>query len=136
LLVLENCANAADIVACVNSQLPAVFYAYGQNLAHILAALRAQYDGTLVLVTYYSPSPNLNGVAQALDSVMTQVGSQFDAKFADGFGAFQLASAPFQGDPCKAGLLVRLSPSTCDVHPSPAGQELLAAAVESAIGGN
>jgi hypothetical protein len=136
LLVLENCANAADIVACVNSQLPAVFYAYGQNLAHILAALRAQYDGTLVLVTYYSPSPNLNGVAQALDSVMTQVGSQFDAKFADGFGAFQLASAPFQGDPCKAGLVVRLSPSTCDVHPSPAGQELLAAAVESAIGGN
>jgi lysophospholipase L1-like esterase len=136
LLVLENCANAADIAACVNAQLTAVFNAYGQNLAHILAALRAQYAGTLVLVTYFSPSPDLNGVASALNSVMTQVGSQFDAKFADGFGTFQLASAPFQGDPCKAGLLVRLSPSTCDVHPSPAGQQLLAAAVEFAIGGN
>ena len=136
LLVLDNCANAADVVACVNSQLPAVFYAYGQNLAQILAALRAQYNGTLVLVTYFSPSPDLNGVAEALNSVMTQVGSQFAAKFADGFGAFQLASAPFQGDACQAGLLVRLSPSTCDVHPSPAGQQVLAAAVESAIGGN
>ena len=36
------------------------------------------------------------------------------------------------GDPRAAGLLVRLSPSSCDIHPSLAGQSLLAAAVEVA----
>ena len=49
--------------------------------------------------------------------------------------AFELVSALFQGDPCKAGLVFRLNDGTCDVHPTLAGQGLLAAAVEVAIGG-
>ena len=53
--------------------------------------------------------------------------------FADGFAAFQLASALYDGDPCKAGLLVRMSETTCDSHPSPAGRDLLAATVALAI---
>jgi hypothetical protein len=60
---------------------------------------------------------------------MAQVGAAFGAKMADGFTAFQVVSAPFGGDPCKAGLLTRLTPTTCDVHPTRLGQSVLAAAV-------
>ncbi len=89
-------------------------------------------------MTVYSPSANplFTQAVAALNGVMTLVGSQFGAKFADAFGAFQLASSlpPFQGDPCKAGLLIRLGPDTCDVHPSPAGRNLLATTVLLANG--
>jgi hypothetical protein len=66
---------------------------------------------------------------------MTAVGTAFGAKLADGFGAFQLASLKYQGDPCNAGLLVKLPDGTCDVHPSPQGQKVLAGAVLSVTGG-
>lgn len=87
------------------------------------------------MVKYYAPNadPLFLQAVDALNDVMVAVGSQFGVKCADGFGAFQLASALFQGDPCKAGLLVQLSPTSCDVHPSKLGQDLLAATVEIAI---
>jgi hypothetical protein len=104
--------------------------------------IRAQYQGTLILVKYYSPMPALDGVTVALNDVMTQVAAQLATqpnfaavKFADGFTAFQLASAFFNGDACQAGLLIPLpapSPQPCDIHPSGLGRDLLAAAVELA----
>ena len=133
LLLLKDCAG--DPV-CVNTQLPGVLGTYGQNLGVILTAIRtgAKYSGKLILLKYYSPSPALNGIAVALNGTMEAVGSQFGAVFADGFTAFQIASAPFGGDPCPAGLVIRLSPTTCDIHPSPLGRDLLAVTVVAAIG--
>lgn len=104
---------------------------YAVNLARILTAIRvqAQYSGNLVLVNYFAPTKNpLDAQAvAAMNAVMAQVGGQFGAKIADAFKAFQLASFFFQGDPCKAGLLTRLSATVCDVHPSKYGQQVLAA---------
>lgn len=138
LLVQQQCAHSPDFRACVAGMLPSALNSYGYYLTQILTALRmqAKYDGTLVLMKYYSPSadPLFIQAVGALNQVMEQVGAPFGVKFADGFTAFQLASALFQGDPCQAGLLVRLSPTTCDVHPSPAGRDLLAATVLLAIG--
>jgi lysophospholipase L1-like esterase len=132
LLLLAQCAGDS---ACVNGKLPGVLQSYGENLWTILTNLRHEYNGTLVLVTYYAPSPALIPVAQALNSVIVGVGSSFDVKIADGFQAFQLISALYGGDPCAAGLVIKLNDGTCDVHPTLAGQGLLAAAVEVAIGG-
>jgi lysophospholipase L1-like esterase len=132
LLLLGSCVPSTD-PNCVLSQLPGLLYTYGQNLTQILTAIRANYSGTLILAKTYSPSPSLNSIAQQLNSVTVKVGAPFGARFADGYTAFQLASALFQGDPCKAGLLIRLSSTTCDVHPSPAGRDLLAATVELAM---
>jgi len=133
LIVEQQCSTAPSFPDCVASVLPGALQTYGTNLAQILAAIRLQanYGGTLVLVKYYpvNTDPLFTGAIAALNQVMVQVGTQFGAKFADGFTAFQLASALFQGDPCKAGLLVRLSATTCDVHPSLKGQQLLAATV-------
>jgi len=85
----------------------------------------------LVLVKNYAPNadPLFIEAIGALDFYMTQVGTNFGAKFADGFTAFQIASALYGGDPCAAGLLIRLSATTCDVHPSPLGRDLLASTV-------
>ena len=136
-LVEEYCATSTDFVGCVNSQLNVALPAFGQNLARILSGIRnqANYKGTLVIVKNYAPNGNPLFI-QAVDSlnqVMVGVGSQFGAKFAESFVAFQVASALFGGDPCKAGLLVSLGNGTCDVHPSKLGRDLLAATVEVAI---
>jgi lysophospholipase L1-like esterase len=129
-LLLRDCANDQT---CVATRLPGVLSTYRTNLTKILTAIRGVYGGTLVLVKYYSPSSDLTPLALQLNSVMVSVGSQFGVRFADGFLAFQLASALFGGDPCKAGLLIPLSSTTCDIHPSPRGRDLLAATVEVAL---
>jgi lysophospholipase L1-like esterase len=108
-------------------------------LATILTKIRneAKYTGTIVLVKYFATStdPLVKQAIGALNQVMAQVGSHFGAKVADAYTAFQIASIPYGGDPCKAGLLVRLptSPTTCDVHPTRLGQGVIAATVLIAI---
>ena len=63
---------------------------------------------------------------------MEAVGSHFGAIFADGFTAFQIASTAFGGDACQAGLVIRLSPTTCDIHPTALGRDILAGIVFAA----
>jgi lysophospholipase L1-like esterase len=135
LLILEQLCSAdpSSFATCVGANLTPTLQTYGTNLSQILAAIRltAGDKGPLVLVKYYpvNTDPLFTGAIAALNGVMVTVGAQFGAKFADGFTAFELASALFQGDPCKAGLLVRLTETTCDVHPSHKGQQVLAATV-------
>ncbi|HEX3744568.1 MAG TPA: SGNH/GDSL hydrolase family protein [Bryobacteraceae bacterium] len=131
---LEQCTTAT----CSAGILTPILETYGVNLATILGNIRALYSGKLILLTYYSPSPALNTVAQALNSAMTSVAAQFpNITIANGYVPFQIASARSNGDPCQAGLLIKLPPgpytvTPCDVHPSPLGRDLLAAAVELA----
>jgi hypothetical protein len=126
--------------ACVQGRLPGALSAYGQNLGTILATIRTKYTGTIVLVNYFATSTDtlVKQAIGALNQVMAQVGSKFGAKVkvADAYTAFQIASIPYGGDPCKAGLLVRLSPTTCDVHPTLLGQSVLATTVLIAIFSN
>jgi lysophospholipase L1-like esterase len=133
LLALGQCGTNT----CVQNALQS----YAVNLAQILSRIRAQYQGTLIMTKYYSPTLALDGIALAVNDVMTQVAANLalgpdfaPVLFADGFTAFKVASARYGGDACLAGLLIPLppSPSTppCDVHPSPLGQDLLAATVE------
>ncbi len=141
LLVLPALAACGSDTTCAGGVLTPVLQTYAGNLAQILIRIRAQYQGTLILMTYYSPTPALDSVTEALNGVMIQVATQLSSqpgfapiRFADGFKAFQLASAPFHHDACQAGLLVRLPPSPyttapCDIHPTTYGQGLLAATV-------
>jgi hypothetical protein len=127
LLALRNCNN--DPV-CLGGQIPGLLAIYGGNLATILGSLRGTgYKGKIVLAGYYSPSADLIPVAQALNSTMVAVGSHFGTIFADGFTAFQTVATPYGGDVCKAGLLIHLDATTCDIHPSPLGRDVLAATV-------
>lgn len=136
LLVLPQLEQCGSDPMCAGSVLGPVLASYGNNLAAILSSIRAEYQGTLILMTYYSPLPPLNSLTQAVNGVMTSVAAAFpDITIVDGYTAFQLASASSNGDACQAGLLVQLpaSPydmSPCDIHPSPSGRNVLASLIE------
>lgn len=139
LLVLPAIELCGGVSACANAVLTPVLDLYAVNLGVILTTIRANYHGTLVLLTYYSPDPSLDGIAQALNGVMTQVASKFPRiTIADGYAAFHAASAAYNDSACHAGLLIKLPPSPynsfpCDIHPSSLGRFLLAVVVEAVL---
>ncbi len=126
-------ANLAAITLCEETGLPGVLAAFGQNLTTIFSQIRG--------VGYLGPIAALNAYAfnytdsqqieafSALNQVISAVSAHFGVTVVDEYGAFELASAAFGEDPCKAGLLLKLPNGTCDTHPSLAGENLLAAEV-------
>jgi lysophospholipase L1-like esterase len=128
-------------VTCVLAQLPAALGQIAANLTTTLAAIRdTGYDGPLVLVNYYSPDfsdASATQITKALDDTLAQVAAVGGAIVADAFTPFSNAvSNPLAGSsPCRAGLLLSFGISTvsCDVHPTPTGHQLIAAAVEQAL---
>ena len=109
------------------------------NLGTIFHELRdvAGYRGPIVGLTYYSLSysdPVTVAGTESLDSVIAGVTTANGGIVADGFAAFEDPSLASGGDPCAAGLLIKLPDGTCNIHPSPAGQQLLAGAIATAIG--
>ena len=127
----DHCTSGAELLGVANE--------IAANLTTIFHDLRdvAGYSGPIVALTYYSLSysdPVQVAGAQFLDSVIAGVTTFNGGIVADGFAAFEGPSAAFAGDPCAAGLLIKLPDSTCNIHPSPAGAQLLAAAIAEAIG--
>jgi lysophospholipase L1-like esterase len=105
------------------------------NVKTILSAIRdkAHYSGQVALVNYYSPVPADDAVTALANSTIASVAKPFHVEIADAFDEFAAAAAHSGGDPCTAGLLTQLSTGSCGIHPSYAGQALLAQAVEKAI---
>jgi len=130
-MTADHCASPAEFQALVQE--------IRTNLTAIYTQIRdvAHYRGLLVALTYYSLSYSSPAAEQGtvlLNSVITSVTAAFGGKAADGFGAFEGPSAHFNGDPCAAGLLIKLPGGTCNIHPSPAGHLLLARAIEDVAG--
>ena len=138
LFVLQHQCDTSPDPNCITAGLPGVLGTIAANLTTIYGALRhAGYHGTLMAVTYYSlnyADPSATAVTTSLDAVLATVTRAFGGVVADGFGELQRAAARAGGDTCAAGLLIRLSATTCDVHPTPAGARRLADAVVDAIG--
>src|SRR5215510_9783462 len=135
-LLQAACAGEPDPIACITNRLPATLSQFAANLTAIFTAFERapRFEGELVAVQYYSTNyndPLTTGVVHALNQVIAGVAAAFHAQVADGFSAFFQASAAFQHDPCAAGLLIALPSGGCDIHPSPAGRNVLATAVES-----
>jgi lysophospholipase L1-like esterase len=125
---------------CV-SEIGALQKKLTNNLNKIFRALRkgSGYRGQLVLVSYYSTNYS-NGLAtlesQAVNSAEATAAKKYGVRIANGFSQFKQAARQAHGDTCAAQLLTALSGAdqgTCGVHPSLAGQALLAQAVERAI---
>jgi lysophospholipase L1-like esterase len=124
--------------ACA-SEIDGVLTQLAANLTTIFHDLRAvaRYRGPIVALTYYSLSYSDQTQIQStelLNSVIAGVTAANGGIVADGFAAFEGPSAAFGGDPCAAGLLIKLPDGTCNIHPSQAGHALLAAAIAKAIG--
>jgi lysophospholipase L1-like esterase len=110
----------------------------GTNLATIITELRATgYAGPIVVLTYYAlnyADPAQVAGTLFLDSVIASATEAAGGTVANGFTAFAIPSAAYSGDPCAAGLLIKLPNGTCNIHPSAEGQQVLATAIASAIG--
>jgi lysophospholipase L1-like esterase len=125
---------------CV-SEFPTVLASIEKNVTIILTAVRktAGYTGQIVILDYYST--NYTSVAGdaaslALNAAQDAAAKPFGVEIADGYNAFRVASVHSGDKPCKAGLLTQLNGTktgTCGVHPSVAGQSVLALAVDEAI---
>jgi lysophospholipase L1-like esterase len=134
-LLIDSCGGATN-AACIEAGLPGLLNTLSANLTTIYSGLRAAgFDGELLAVTYYSlnyADPVGTGIIAEINATIAGVTEDFGGKVADGFGEFQHAASAFGGDSCAAGLLIRLTPTSCDVHPSPSGASLLADAVRDA----
>lgn len=125
-------------VTCIENGLPAVLATLSANLDTLYAAIRdtAHYQGQLVAVTYYSTDYRdafTTGVVEALDKVIAARTLAWGGVVADGFSAFLAVAQSFGGDTCAAGLLIRLSVTTCNIHPSALGRSVLGAAVVAVV---
>ena len=136
--VLEASCN--NNPTCIAAGLPATLATIRSNLDTILESIDgAHFHGKVVVVNYYSLDyADANGTAltQLLNSAIKGAADANGAIVADAFGAFQTAAATAGGHTCQAGLL-NTTPgdqSTCDVHPSQSGAQLLARSVVSAFG--
>jgi len=138
LVTLQLGANDAFICQqttsdhCV-SQVSTLMETVQTNLERILTALRDQggYRGKVVVVTYYSMQYTGSAVTgtEFLDGAIEAAAKAQGATVASGFDAFQAPAMKAGGDSQAAGLVI-----AGDVHPTAKGQELLAEAVERAVG--
>jgi len=109
-----------------------------KNVKTILSAIRnkAHYGGQIAIVNYYSLNYSIPAdVSQSelLNTTQDAAAKPFHVVVADGLGEFQAGTAHSGGNTCTAGLLTQLSTGGCGIHPSYAGQSLLAQALEKAI---
>jgi lysophospholipase L1-like esterase len=122
------------------TELEAVAVQVAANVHTILAAIRkrAHYNGQLAIVNYYSLDyANATDDANSafLNKTVDTAAKPFHVEIADGFGEFGTAAAHSGGNSCVAGLLTQLANASapCGIHPSYAGQSLLAQALERVI---
>jgi lysophospholipase L1-like esterase len=122
------------------TELTGVLASVGNNVKTILSAIRnqAHYRGQLAIVNYYSLdySSQLDDTqATFLNQTLDNAAKPFHVEIADGFGELEAAAAHSGGNSCTAGLLTQLTGAStpCGIHPSYAGQSLLAQALEKAV---
>jgi hypothetical protein len=127
--------------ACIAAGAPAVLASIAQNVATILADLRATgYSGAIVVTNYYSLDYS-DAAATALtadvNAAIAAPASAYGAVVADLFTAFNaVASKPaFGGKTCNTGLLNPnvSSQFVCDDHPAHTGHRLIAKTIAHAV---
>jgi lysophospholipase L1-like esterase len=119
--------------SCILTNFIATMGDYERNVEFIMTQLRKVYSGPLVALSIYNPYPGDATAQYALEKIDAALEEKITAHggvFADGMTAFAQAG---NGDPCKAGLLIDMGDGTCDVHPTPAGAQVLADAIEEAL---
>lgn len=143
LFVLERACGGSATPAeinCILAGLPAMLATLSANLDTIYGHIRNMdgYHHQIVALTYYAlnySDPVTTGVIVQVNQAVAARTLAWGGIVADGFGAFAAASSASGGDTCAAGLRIVLTsaPLTCDIHPSPAGRDLLAKAIVNAL---
>ena len=135
LLAQKACATAAVPALCEAAAIPGLVAKGAANVGTILDTIRhAGYWGRIVFLTQYATNyadPTQLAAIPLFDSAIGAVVLAHGGRVASGFDTFAALSAPSLGDACKAGLLLPNpdGTATCDKHPSKAGANDLAFAV-------
>jgi lysophospholipase L1-like esterase len=132
----KDCAATPPTGTC-SLGLAGVAAVMQANLNTILGNIRGTgYKGLIVALTYYSLSyPDTSGSA-FLNAPMIAAATAHGALVASGVEAWRATAMAAGGSSCAAGLLIATPPgqtTTCDVHPTPKGRDLLAGAVLQTI---
>jgi hypothetical protein len=138
-VLINGCGGQANI-GCILAGVPGMLATLSANLDFIYGHIRNTdgYHHKLIALTYYSlnySDPINTNVISQVNQVVAARTLAWGGIVADGFGAFAAASSAYGGDTCAAGLRIEVSasPLTCDIHPSPAGRDLLAQAIVNAL---
>jgi lysophospholipase L1-like esterase len=138
---LKDCAVSPTTGTCPLG-LAGVLAVMRANLDTVFTKIRSTgYRGPIVAVTYYAQNyadPSIAGAGGTLllNAQMTAAAAGHNVLIASGFDAWAPVAATAGGNSCAAGLLIRLTATSCDVHPTPKGRDLLAQAVLKALGEN
>lgn len=127
-------AHCLLIPGCYQQQAPAMLAAVTANLDTILATLRGTgYRGLITMLAYYALIDDPPGIIQedALNQAITLSARRYGAVVVNGMMAFGLAAAGRSY--CAAGFMAPTWAGNCDIHPSPVGREVLAAALVAAV---
>jgi lysophospholipase L1-like esterase len=130
------CIETTKHHCTTSSERAALKQTITRNVTHILHAIRdtAHYRGQLAILNYYAPSPADESTAKLLNGFIDAAAKPFHVVVADGYAAFAQADKHSGGNACTAGLVTQLGqPGTCGIHPSIAGQTLLASALLKVI---
>lgn len=133
MMIRNDCATVADPDGCYSRQLAGVTI----NLDIIVTSLRdTGYRGPIVLVDDYSTDYGDAAVTVQTGELNAAIGDAAVTNHlatADAFTVFGRAASASAGHTCAAGLVTPVADSpACDLHPTAAGQQLIAAAVERA----
>ncbi len=118
-------------LTCILGNFAATLGEYERNLDFIYGQLRKNYDGPIIALQIYNPTPadsTAQFAIEKINGVLADRTAAHGGTLADGAAAFAA-----KGDPCEAGLLIAMPDGTCDVHPTPAGAELLADAIDAVM---
>ena len=133
------CQETTADACAASAEQQAVLRTIARNVRTILTTIRTKdrYTGQLAIVNYYSldyASPVINAQSTELNSAVDAAAKPFGVKIANGYRTFAAASVRSGNNTCTAGLLTQLgAPGTCGVHPSYAGQALLASTLLGAV---
>jgi lysophospholipase L1-like esterase len=126
----DHCSSPAEL----NATLAEITRSVHRILSEVRG--RAHYSGQIVVLNYFSldyASASGNAQSQLLNRAQDAGAKPFHVRFADGYGEFRTAAQRFGQHTCLAGLLTQLGTyGNCGIHPSYAGQALLAKAVAAA----
>lgn len=136
-VLVDGCGGQAN-PSCIFGGLPLMLATLSANLDTIYGHIRNLdgYRHKLVALTVPSRNyadPAETAVVAQVNAVVADRTLAWGGIVADGFGAFASASAAYGGDPCAAGLQIVKPDLSCDDHPSPAGRDLLAQAIVTAL---
>jgi lysophospholipase L1-like esterase len=133
------CTETTKDSCASNAEKQAVLGKIASNTRVILSAIRnkAHYKGQLAIVNYYSlnySSAATNALSLSLNKTVDGAAKPYHVVIADGYGEFKTAAFRSGGSLCAAGLITNLGkPGDCGIHPTYAGQALLAQALLKAI---